>query len=306
MILPNAIVAGAPRCGTTFVYNLLARHPDVCGPKSKETFFLMDRGSWIFQSNKLNYRDNFNQKGLTGYSRYFSHCDRHAQIIIEGSTPYIYQQTALKVLSQLETNPIVIFILRKPSERIYSTFRYFQNNKAFLQFDITFSQFIDMVKNGDARIRDNEFLAQVIQHSQYIDYLVKWRQAMPDRTQVYLHEDIATNPSRHIKQIAENIGLDASFYDDIHNVQTNASYSVRNRTLHVLTRPAAEVLSAYLADDGYVRAHLRKLYRRFNVQAKKSIRTTEDRALCQQLDSYFEPYNRRLAIEFKLRLESWC
>src|SRR5262249_17888741 len=125
MSLPNLIIAGAPKCGTGSLFKWLSDHPQVCGSRVKETFYLMDRGHPL-----LKYDSNFYTHGLDGYKAYFTHCNNCRKIIVEATTHYIYQKTALEVLSCLETKPQIIFVLRKPSSRVYSSYQYTKNNLA--------------------------------------------------------------------------------------------------------------------------------------------------------------------------------
>ncbi len=37
--LPNLVVAGVPKAGTTSLYAYLAQHPDVFAPKTKEIYY---------------------------------------------------------------------------------------------------------------------------------------------------------------------------------------------------------------------------------------------------------------------------
>ena len=65
-VLPNTIVAGAPKCGTTSVFRYLADHPEVCASNVKETRFLIDPGYPLFDAAA-----NFSIHGLGGYERFF-------------------------------------------------------------------------------------------------------------------------------------------------------------------------------------------------------------------------------------------
>ena len=86
--LPNAIVAGAPKCGTSSLYFWLSAHPGVCPSPVKETFFFAD------DVNRFNREANILEHDLTAYGRYFEKCT-HAAIRLEATAPYIYYEKAL-------------------------------------------------------------------------------------------------------------------------------------------------------------------------------------------------------------------
>src|SRR5258707_7798728 len=59
LLLPNLIIAGAPRCATTSLFRWLAAHPDVVVSHTKETRYLIDQGYPLF-----NKACNFHSLGL--------------------------------------------------------------------------------------------------------------------------------------------------------------------------------------------------------------------------------------------------
>ncbi|HXD73859.1 MAG TPA: sulfotransferase, partial [Vicinamibacterales bacterium] len=82
MRLPEFIIGGAPRSGTTWLYRLLDRHPDVrmAKPLSPEPKFFL--------------RDDEYAKGLRYYSdRWFADVDA-SKVAGEKSTDYLENATA--------------------------------------------------------------------------------------------------------------------------------------------------------------------------------------------------------------------
>src|SRR5688572_5812110 len=48
MMLPNVIIAGAPKCGTSSLFRWLTDHPQVGGSTMKETYFFIDPESHMY------------------------------------------------------------------------------------------------------------------------------------------------------------------------------------------------------------------------------------------------------------------
>lgn len=69
MKLPNLLIAGAPKCGTSSIFTWLIAHPEVCGSQPKETFYLMNSDSPLCNSNLF-----YDIGRLEKYSQYFDHC----------------------------------------------------------------------------------------------------------------------------------------------------------------------------------------------------------------------------------------
>ena len=90
MALPNLIVAGAPKCGTSFLFQWIADHPEAEGARIKEICSFNDPSSHVFNSER-----NFALTGLAGYENYFPVKKPHAKVRLEATPTYMYQQTAL-------------------------------------------------------------------------------------------------------------------------------------------------------------------------------------------------------------------
>src|SRR5205085_10129086 len=214
--LPNLVIAGAPKCGTSSLYRWLADHPEACGSRVKETFYLMDEGHPLLRRGS-----NFHTAGLEGYADFFGGCNGAGRVVFEATTHYIYQRTAFEVLSKLPARPRVVFLLRKPSERVYSSFRFSQNNLANVRPDLTFARFVELSK-ADAGVADWEeaagasafVLRNDIRYSRYVEYIAPWVERFGrGRVHVLLFEELKSNPRAFMKQFAARVGVDPAFYD---------------------------------------------------------------------------------------------
>ena len=63
--LPNVILGGAPKCGTSSLYFWLAAHPDCFGSPKKETFFFADA------VNRFNVSANSHNHPVEAYQSFF-------------------------------------------------------------------------------------------------------------------------------------------------------------------------------------------------------------------------------------------
>lgn len=106
--LPNFIVPGAQKAGTTFLYNLLKQHPEVCLSSIKEVHF-------------FDIEENF-ARGLDYYASFFdNHDDRPA--VGEVTPNYLtYPHVAGRIREALGKDLKLIFMLRHPVDRAFSQF----------------------------------------------------------------------------------------------------------------------------------------------------------------------------------------
>jgi Sulfotransferase domain len=303
--LPNLVVAGAPKCGTSSLFRWLADHPQACGSTRKETFYLMDEGHPLARRGR-----DFRARGLEGYEEFFAGCDAGARVVFEATTHYIYQRTALEVLSQLPTRPRIVFLLRKPSERVYSSFRYSQNNLANVSRGLTFARFVELSKaNGNGNDAEWEELAgesayvlrNDIVYSRYVEHVVRWVERFGrERVDVLLFEDLKSNPRAFMKEFAARVRLDASFYDSYDFPVKNETFGVRYPSLHRGVRRLNE-----LVPSAGLKGALKRVYVRAQSNGSSTGKTPEDARALEELEREFRPFNRRLADELGLNLSAW-
>jgi hypothetical protein len=110
--LPDFIIIGAAKSGTTTLYDHLQSHPDIVMSTPKEPMFFS--------------RDEIFDRGLDWYSDLFGKVENH-QICGEATTQYTifpYTPTAAKRISEHLPQVKLIYIMRHPVERLYSHYVY--------------------------------------------------------------------------------------------------------------------------------------------------------------------------------------
>ena len=229
-VLPNWIIAGAPKAGTSSLFRWLVDHPDVSGPSEKETYYFVDPGTHMFAPGR-----NFHHGGVAGYSNLFESCDPSAKAVIEFTPAYPYSETALRELPALRSVPQFIFILREPVAQIRSLFSYFQQNWNWIPRDMTFAKFVAAVEAGEDRFNGNELAANALRNAWYPEHLARWRSAVgPGRMMVLLFEDLVEDPLMAMRRVSERLGIDASFYEGYSFEAENQTYFARNGALQDL------------------------------------------------------------------------
>jgi hypothetical protein len=303
MTLPNLVIAGAPKCGTSSLFDWLVAHPEVCGSSVKEPFFLIDEGNPL-----QNPGCNFHDHGLDAYASFFEDCSGHEKVIVEATTHYIYQQTALAVLSSLPGGPRVIFVLRKPSDRVFSSFAFSKNNLGNVRSDLAFADFVRRVTTDpdDPALKtalgpSAYVLTRDIQYSRYVDYLLKWRERLgEDGMRIILFESMRSDPKRVMEELSDWLVIDASFYAEFDFTARNRTVSVRSGRIQRMARALAANMPA-----GRLKGWFKGVYGA--VQSKRAEGPTpEDEAALAELDDHFRASNDRLAKEFGLNLDAWA
>jgi Sulfotransferase domain len=109
-VLPNFLIVGAARSGTTTLYSHLKDHPDVYLPANKrpEPHFFLKTAEFT--------------RGLAYYEeRYFSAC-RNQKAVGEASTSYLFGPDVPKRIRGSLPDVKLVCILRDPVERAFSSY----------------------------------------------------------------------------------------------------------------------------------------------------------------------------------------
>lgn len=297
LVLPNLVIAGAPKCGSTSLYHYLSAHPEVCASFKEESRYLLDKNYPLFNKDF-----NYLSQGLDGYAYFFNHCTTSEHPIIMDSTPdYFYQETALNVLSALVPKPTIIFILRDPVKRAYSTYQYARNNMTTLDPKLSFSKFIDQIKNEQKKYFNNRpILENALEHGKYSYHLKNWLNKFDKNSLiVVLFEDMKKDPRAFMKKLASKLGIDDKFYDTFSFDIKNQTVAIRNRTLHRFKKKLKLPAQIPLFRD--IGSYF---YNSLNTKVLSPI-SNEDRLTMQTLYSDFEAVNQELAKLYGLDISSW-
>jgi hypothetical protein len=293
-VLPNWIVAGAPKCSTSSLFQWLVAHPEVDGSVEKETCYFVDPGTHLFRPGS-----NFRDHGVDGYSEYFEGCDPRAKVVVESTPAYLYSQTALRELPNIASRPSFIFILREPVSQLRSLFTYFQQNWTWIPRTMTFGDFISTVQKGESDFGGNELAENALLYAWYSEHLLHWRAAAGlDRMVVLLFEDLVSDSRRAMRRLADRLGIDPGFYDTYDFEPENTSYVVRSAILQDLNIFIRERLP-----KGRLYEAARSLYRAANTRRPDRAQSEPD--LERRLAEYYSPMLTELEEEFGLDLGKW-
>jgi hypothetical protein len=111
--LPNFLIIGAMKAGTTSLYHYLRPHPEVFMPAIKELDFFAEGGNW--------------RRGFGWYAKQFEEADPQATAVGEASTVYTkyphYQGIAERIAANLP-DVRLIYVVRHPIQRIRSHYQH--------------------------------------------------------------------------------------------------------------------------------------------------------------------------------------
>jgi len=287
MILPNVIIAGAPKSGSSSLYWWLSAHPEVCASKTKETHFFDDH-----IHPRFNAHANAHEHDLNKYASYFKHCDTTAKVVIEATPIYLYQKTALQHLSSFQDQPKVIFILREPSQRAHSQFRFNKYRLGNIPLDQTYESYLNEVRGTDA---------DPLERGKYMQYLQPWIDAFGhEKIYVLQLEKLMANKVQVMKALSAFLNIDPAFYDAFGFMKRNETRKMRSTWLHRLGLQVQPLVPQWIQERVLV-----PLYLRLNSTAMPKVSAT-DIAYIEQFKAGFITPNEVLQQTFpSIDLSLW-
>lgn len=221
MALPNFLIVGAGKSGTTSLYHYLRQHPDICMASKKEPKFFMDwRGS---------------VKTLSDYEALFSGCARR-KALGEATVNYLYDKEAPLRIRETLPDVKIIIILRNPSEMIFAMWRHMSR----LGKRGEWLSFRDAVEAEPKRMSDPNFRDRhkdcyhgnfyYFDHGLYYNQVKRYMDGFGrDNVRVYIFEDFKKDPLSTCRDIFNFLGVDEKFEPAIKS--HNVGVEVRHRGL---------------------------------------------------------------------------
>jgi hypothetical protein len=196
--LPNFIVVGVSRAGTTTIFNALSAHPQVCASTTKETRY--------FQA--VRYGEKL--APLTEYQAYFRRYSGEL-VTMECTPDYFYGGAATARAIKDVCDPRVSIILREPISRLISFYRFMQ---ARLQIpaDMTLQHYVERCQAvPDSQINDRANNVYTgLWGGQYARFVNEWLDAFPGRCDIFFFDDLVEDPARVLAEQCSRLGIDPS------------------------------------------------------------------------------------------------
>jgi hypothetical protein len=222
MPLPNCLVIGAMRSGTSTLYQLLAQHPDVfmATPKEPNYFaFIGEPGVLVESSESVT--------DLTEYEALFTAGAGH-RIRGEASHSYLYySDIAAPRIHEALDDVKLIAVLRNPVDRAFSHYMLHIRNER--EPAATFRAALDL---EPGRISAGAHFGHYVRRGFYTTQLRPFFDLFPSSSiRIQLYEDLAADPIALAQDLYAFLGVHAGFAPDT-SVRSNPSGVPRNRAVH--------------------------------------------------------------------------
>jgi hypothetical protein len=250
--LPNFLIVGMSRCGTTSLYHYLKEHPAVFMSRVKEPSFFLAQCRPVPENG---IGDDWRKyyKTLEEYGGLFERAGKY-KAIGEASSENLYH--AEKVIPHIQEhlgNPKIIISLRNPVDRAFSAYTFLiSENREFLSFEEGLRQEEKRRADGWRHIwlyRDAGFYFRGVKA-----YLEKFSEV-----KVCLFDDLHKSPLSLVQDVYRFLGVDPSYIPDV-SARYKTSGIPRSRRINRLFEEPTRLRSLVrgvgkllLKEDGWVK-----------------------------------------------------
>lgn len=242
---------GAPKCGTTWLSDCLAEHPEIGFAPDKEVYYFADSEARTYYGAGFN---NF-ARGPEWYHRQFPTSKASARIFGEYSVSYMYDPRCCARIREYNPNIQIIIALRNPIDVVYSWYWY---NRTGL--------IANLPQTFEAAMEIPYFRDLGCYHQALAPY---FREYQREKLHVIFYEDIRRDPDGVLRELFGFLGVATDYQPAKTGEKVNAAKTTRfpalqrigNSTYSVLKK--APVISSIVNSRPFEKAVL-AVYERVN------------------------------------------
>ena len=258
MPLPNFMVIGAPKAGTTSLWHYLRQHPDVFPGGHKEPGY--------FWAGKI-YKEGKAQT-IESYEKLFEGSENYPAVG-DGSPTYLADDQAAGRIFELIPDVRLVAILRDPCARAFSEFVFQRMRKSEPE-----ESFLKAIE-ADPERPDGQRI-NYITTGLYHRHLSRFLSIFPaEQVKVVLNDDLKDDAPRVVREVFSFLGIDPDVPVDT-DIQLTVSGVPKVKGLHWLLagkNPIKKVLAPFLP-----KRIIKSLRRAKNANLERQYITPDERA----------------------------
>jgi hypothetical protein len=225
---PDFFVVGQPKSGTTALFEMLRRHPQVFMPAIKESWYFGDE-----LHERTPPRPGGTPQTLAEYLALFAPAGSE-QLRGEASALYLWSRTAATQIAGVAPEAKIIAILREPASLLHSLHLQFLRSYVEVETDFRKALALERERSEGRSIPPNTFWPGALmysEHVRYVEQLRRYREAFGEqRMLVLIYDDFRADNEAAVRRVLRFLGADDSAAIEV--MDANHSVGVRSRRVH--------------------------------------------------------------------------
>jgi sulfotransferase family protein len=248
--LPDFFIVGHAKCGTTALYEMLRRHPQIRMSELKEPQFFARENPQLDPAAPIGFEHT--GRRLETYDEYLARFAgaRADQLMGDASTAYLWSHTAAARIAAVAPRARIVAILREPAAFLRSLHLQLLQNGSETESDLRKAIELEPARREGRSVPPEQNWPQALIYSERVRYVEQLRRlhAVFPREQVLtlIYDDFRADNEATMRRVQRFLGIDDS--GQIEAVEANPSIRVRSEQLRGAVR------AAYRAQDPASRA----------------------------------------------------
>jgi hypothetical protein len=242
--IPDFFIVGHAKCGTTALYEMLRRHPQICMPEYKAG---AGKEPWYFsRDNPRVQDDDVRSIEFTGrnvdqtfddYLRLFAHA-RPGQRIGEASSSYLWSRVAAQRIAEVQPQASIIAIFREPASFLRSLHLQLLQNRHEVVTDFRTAVELDDERRHNRQIPPSSYWPGALIYDdrvKYVEQLRRYHDAFGrERVLTLIYDDFRSENAATVAHVVRFLGLDDSV--ELPVLDANPTVILRSSTVDRLNR----------------------------------------------------------------------
>jgi hypothetical protein len=228
--LPDFFIVGQPKAGTTALYEMLRRHPEVFMPAGKEP--------WFF-ARELHVRTPPRPGGtpatLEEYLALFA-AARPGQRVGEASALYLWSRTAARGIAEVAPDARIVAVLREPASLLRSLHLQFVETYVETVADLRTALALEAARREGRQVPRRTYWPQALLYSEHVRYVEQLRRFHElfgrARVLVLIYDDFRAANAATVRRVLRFLEVDDGVA--IEPVEANPTVRARSQRLHEL------------------------------------------------------------------------
>ncbi len=223
--LPDFFLVGHSKSGTTALYEMLRRHPQIFMPDLKEPVYFaseLPRQAHRYQAPAT----------LEQYLALFAAAEP-GQIAGEASASYLWSHTAAERIAQAQPNARIVAILREPASFLRSLHLQCVQSHYETEKDLRRALELEESRRAGRNIPPRSLWPQVLLYSEHVRYVEQLRRYHarfpPEQVLVLIYDDFRSDNEGTVRKVLRFLDVDDS--GPVETVEANPTVAMRSQRL---------------------------------------------------------------------------
>jgi Sulfotransferase family len=233
--LPDFFIVGQPKSGTTALYQMLRRHPQIFMPDNKEPWFFAAE-----LQTRTPPRPAGTPHSLCEYAALFAGAQPD-QRVGEATPLYLWSRTAAQAIAETVPGARIIAILREPASLLRSLHLQFVETYIETEPDLRSALELEGPRREGRHVPRHTYWPQALAYSEHVRYVEQLRRYHerfpPERVLVLIYDDYRRDNAATVRTVLRFLEVDETIA--IAPAEVNPTVGVRSpgvhRLVHALT-----------------------------------------------------------------------